>query len=98
MRAHLTHVGYRYTPYDFLGYVDHVFFEDKFFGFPSILHRCGILQVCNPSMPFIDVSRSIGLVFFVLSQYTVVISFSSTYRRSKEARGKIWKREMINDF
>ena len=35
-----THVGYRCTPYDFLVHVEHVFFEDKFFGFRSILHRC----------------------------------------------------------
>ena len=37
-----THVGYRCIPYDFPVHVDHVFFEDKFFGFQSFLHRCGI--------------------------------------------------------
>ena len=35
-----THVGYRSTPYDFPVHVDHVFFEDNFFVFRSILHRC----------------------------------------------------------
>ena len=59
-----THIGYHYTPYDFLVHVDHVFFEDKFFGFRSILHRCdkGIVFAVIQSDFFLPSSRVLAIV------------------------------------
>ena len=42
-----THSGNRCTPYDFLVHVDHVFFEDNFFVFQSILRRCAAMPLLN---------------------------------------------------
>ena len=99
-----THVGYRCTPYDFLVHVDHVFFEDKFFGFRSILHRCAYLEIKHSQ------SNSSGLHYIsplgppginalknkascAIRGHVIFIRFSSvkkrTSKRSSKMRGSV---------
>ena len=66
-----THAGYRCTPHDFLVHVDHVFFDDKFFLFRSILRRCAV--TFHPNLP--SVSRVLK------KHWEVMVSQSNRLKR-----------------